>query len=76
MKRRDTDDFLYKDKVKRCPIHEWVAASILTWLGIDIGEAKRYCGVSTCKAVLIVATQDFISHLYPPTYRTTGFDRE
>jgi hypothetical protein len=69
-------DFIYENQVKSCPTHEWVIASILTWLGIDIVKAKAYCGVSTCKAVLICAVKEFTDHLYPREYQTTGFDRQ
>jgi hypothetical protein len=75
-KHRDTSDSIYEYKVKRCPVHEWVAAKILTWLGIDVQRAKQYCSVSTCKAVLICATSDFKRFLNPPEYKTPGFDRE
>jgi len=69
-------DFIYEHDVKRCPSHEWVVACLLKWLGIDIERAKSYCGVSTCKAVLICAVKNFKDELYPSEYQTTGFDRQ
>jgi hypothetical protein len=69
-------DFIYENQIKRCPLHEEAVAILLTWLGVDIAKAKHYCGVSTCKAVLICAVKSFVNDLNPREYQTPGFDRQ
>lgn len=69
-------DFLYEYQLKNCPVDEETAEKILRWMGINPEDAKRYCGVSTCRAILYTASRDLKGSLYPPEYQTTGFDRQ
>jgi len=69
MKQSDKCDFIYARDVKKCPVHEWVAAKILIWMGINVGKAKQYCGVSTCRAVLVCVLEDFKKDVDPTEFQ-------
>lgn len=69
-------DFIYEWELKCCPVDEETAAKIVSWMGINLQRAKEYCGVSTARAVLIIASRDMKSNISPREYQTTGFDRQ
>ena len=69
-------DFIYEWQLKDSPLDEEQAEKVLRWLSINPMEAKRYSGVSTCRAVLIIMSKGLYNSLYPPEYQTTGFDRQ
>jgi len=69
-------DFLYEWQLKNCPIDEETAAKIVAWMDINLARAKQYGGVSTARAVLIMASRDLKANLSEVVYQTTGFDRQ
>lgn len=69
-------DFLYEWQLKNCPIDEETAAKIVSWMDINLKRAMQYGGVSTARAVLIMASRDLKNNTSDHEYQTTGFDRQ
>jgi hypothetical protein len=63
-------DFMYENKLRTCPITEEQANTILAWIGINKTDAEAYSGISSSRAILAHATEDYIKHLYPPHYQS------